>query len=135
MSDSRLKLLERRIEQIAKAVNELQSRMDLVQNEFNASLALEQLGGKITLTDSSGNENIRKPQIPKSMMRSVKEFVGQEGKWLSAEEIAKKTRRSRNAESSYLQRLFEKGYLIRQRNGRNVYYSIRRDALKGLEES
>jgi DNA-binding transcriptional ArsR family regulator len=128
-------MLERRIEQVARAVNELQSRMDLFQNEHDDSSEIEQLASENVLLDNSGKENTRKPHLPDSVKPAIRELLRQKNRWISAEQIAESTRRSRNVESGYLQRLFDKGYLMRQRIGRNVYYSIRKDALRYLEES
>jgi biotin operon repressor len=77
-----------------------------------------------TATADKEKLGISEVPIPESIKPVVNELIKNRGRWLSANQIAERTGRSRNLESSYLQKLFEKGYLVRQRIGRNVYYSI-----------
>jgi len=129
MTTQRLDSLEKKVEQLTRAVNELQSKLDYVQSEVIRSSTLEQLSMTAGLGNSESNYN-QKIRVPESMKPVVRELAKEKDRWLSAKQIAESTKRSRNVESSYLQRLFEKGYLIRQRSGRNVYYSIRKEMFR-----
>jgi len=125
MRKSRLDVLEMKIEQVARAVGELELRLNFLQNTVTQP-ELETLSIR-TATANKENLSISEVSIPESIKPVVNELIKNRGRWLSANQIAEKTGRSRNLESSYLQKLFEKGYLVRQRIGRNVYYSIHKE--------
>jgi DNA-binding transcriptional ArsR family regulator len=134
MENSRLDSLEKKTEQIARGLNELQSRLDFLQSQITRPSTLEQLAVKVGSSDIMRGHGSDKTQISESMKPLIKELVKQKDRWVSAGQIAQKTKRSRNVESSHLQRLFEKGYLSRQRSGRTVYYAIRKAVPEDFQE-
>ena len=127
MRKNRLDELERQVTRLTNAVNELQARLDFLQNSVNTSTNVEPLRSlslrKVSADYTTKEVDVKKMEISKTIARTFKEVLKGPEKGITSEQVACATGRSRTVESSYLHKLFESGYLKRKRIGRNVYYS------------
>ncbi len=109
-------------EDITKRLERIEKRLMAIEKLLKTSLPGERPVMEVPRRDTltTGVEGLL--ELPDSLRKSM--MAIQELGEATAEETAKKTRRTRSVESIYLNQLVRMGLLQRERRGKKVYFSL-----------
>jgi uncharacterized coiled-coil protein SlyX len=123
--EKRIGALENQIILMANAINELQSRLELLQRTLtNASNDVKPLSVRVSNSVNSQTPSDEETPLQDVLIQTLNVILNNPDQWVTSERVSAITGRSKNLESSYLHKLSEMNILRRKRIGRKVYYTV-----------